>query len=140
MIFLFGGSLYFFCIGLYRLKGPVSVTYLAYGSRLKGVNYFALPFALTLFLWGLALSQLIVDDFKMNLIMIGVLVPFVLAFPAHKYLKPKWLKWLEQNHGDIMPWIEAEINEMGTDVWDNQINTQEELETWVTEYREKNNL
>lgn len=140
MIFFFGGSLVFFSIGLYRLKGPVSVTYLAYGSMAKGVNYLAFPFSLTLLLWGLGLLPIIPNESKMVVLMIGVIAPILLAFPALKYLKPKWLQWLEQNHKDIIPILQIEIQKMGPDAWDKQINTKEELESWVHEIKKSRGM
>lgn len=137
MIYFFAVSVFFFSIGLHRLKGPVSVTYLDYGSVLKGGNYLSFPFSLTCLLWGLALSPLIPDELKLTVVMVGVAAPVLFAFPAVKYLKPGWLRWLEQNHKDIIPFLQAEIQEMGPDVWDKRINTKEELEAWVYEVKKR---
>lgn len=139
-LLLFAASVWLFVLGIVRLKGPVSVTYLYPGSILKGANYLALPGSLTLFMGLLAVLPFIPDEWK-NTLIIGGLLVFILSFyPAFKYLKPEWLRWLERNHKEILPNLEMEIRRIGLDVWDKQINTQAELEAWVNEYRKRHVL
>ena len=52
-------------------------------------------------------------------------------------LNPTWLKWLEREHADIIPFLKVEIQEYGIKNLDSQINTQEELEEWVLAVRKK---
>ncbi|MCB8944947.1 MAG: hypothetical protein H6658_14450 [Ardenticatenaceae bacterium] len=140
MIFFFAASLFFCSFGLHRLKGPVSVSYLDHSFMLKDANYLALPGALTFLLMGLALSPIVLDELKLTVLMVGIAAPFILAWPASKYLKPKWLRWLEQNHKDIIPFLQAEIQEMGPEIWDKQINTKEELESWVNQVKQRRGI
>ncbi len=55
-------------------------------------------------------------------------------------MKPKWLKWLEQEHGDILRLLKEEANKMPYPEWDNQVETQEGLENWVAEVRKKHGV
>ncbi len=129
-------SFLFFSFGIYRLKGPVSASYLAYGTTVEA-NYFAVPIGIGLAIWALSVSPLTPDKCKLTVLIIGTVVGLVAAIPARLLLKPRWLRWLENTHGNIMPLLQSEIREEGLSNWDRRINTQIELEQWVIEVRRK---
>jgi hypothetical protein len=139
-------ALLFFCLslaflvhGIYRLKGPVSVWYLAHGLYAVyagGLNYFSIPFGIVMALWALALSPFVPDGWKLWLFNIGTVGGFLGVILA-RFLKPRWLRWLEREHGKIVPLLRNEIQEMGYHEWDQRINTQRDLEQWVEEARRK---
>jgi len=58
-----------------------------------------------------------------------------------KWLKPAWVRWLEENHGDILEILieEARKTPDWRD-WGKRVSTQEGLEEWVGEVRRKRNL
>ncbi len=51
------------------------------------------------------------------------------------WIKPKWVRYLEEENGDILDRLIEEAR--WTKDWDKRIATQEGLEAWVTEVREK---
>lgn len=67
------------------------------------------------------------------LIMIILIVVF-----QPKWFKPQWVRWLEDNHEGILDILVEEGR--NTPNWGERVSTQEGLEAWVTEVREKNNL
>ena len=127
--------------GIYRLKGPVSVWYIAYGIATVEFNYAAIPIGIGLAIWACALSPFISnEDWQLNLLIVGAVVGFLGVVPGSFFLKPSWLRWLEREHGEIMPLIQQEIEEMGPRNWDQLINTQEDLKEWVEKFRRKHGL
>jgi hypothetical protein len=81
-----------------------------------------------------------------RLVIFGIAFPlmicvfFVVIFQP-KWLKPKWICWLEENQGDILDLLieEARQTPKWTD-WAERVNTQEGLERWVAEVRRKHRL
>jgi hypothetical protein len=63
----------------------------------------------------------------------------VLAIWQPWWLKPKWLRWLEKEHGDIIEILWEEVRQEGH-AWERRVRTQEELEQWVAEVRRKHGL
>lgn len=51
------------------------------------------------------------------------------------WIKPKWVRWLEEENDDIVDKLIEEAR--WTKDWDKRIATQEGLETWVAEVRKK---
>ncbi len=47
------------------------------------------------------------------------------------WLKPAWLRWLEENYGDVLEDLFAEARAMGMRKWAEQVKTQEGLERWA---------
>ncbi len=68
---------------------------------------------------------------------LGIIAVLVVVFQP-KWLKPKWVRWLEDNHGDILEMLIEEGRR--TPNWSKRVNTQEGLEAWVTEVRRKHGL
>jgi hypothetical protein len=89
--------------GIYRLIGPVSVWYLAYGVGPVEFNYIAIPGGITLAIWALAASPLIPQDWQLNFLIIGTICGFLAVIPGSYFLKPSWLRWLEREHREIIP-------------------------------------
>lgn len=54
------------------------------------------------------------------------------------FLKPKWLRWLEDNYGDFLPLLRDKARQSEWSQWKRQVRTQEGLENWVAEVLEKN--
>ncbi len=133
-------SLVFIGFGIYRLKGPVSVWYIAYGIATVEFNYVAIPAGIALAIWALATLPLVPDDWQLNLLVIGIVSGFLGIVSARYLLKPSWLRWLEKEHGDIIPLIQQEIEEIGPRNWDQQVNTQQNLEEWIEDFRRKHRL
>lgn len=58
-----------------------------------------------------------------------------------KWFKPRWVRWLEENHGDILDLLIHEARKTPNwREWSRRISTQEGLESWVEEVRHKYKL
>jgi hypothetical protein len=60
----------------------------------------------------------------------------VLATWRPEWLKPKWLRWLEREHGDIIELLWKDVREDRWN-WESRVRTQAELEAWVAEVRKR---
>jgi hypothetical protein len=64
---------------------------------------------------------------------------YVLAIWQPWWLKPAWLRWLEQEHGDIIELLWEDVRQDRW-AWERRVRTQAQLEAWVAEVRRKNEL
>jgi hypothetical protein len=55
-----------------------------------------------------------------------------------KWFKPKWVRWMEDNHGDILE-ILIEEGRMTPD-WGETVSSQEGLEAWVKKVKKKRGI
>jgi hypothetical protein len=136
-LLFFSMSAVFFGWGVYRLKGPVSVWFLATSPYGAGNAYAPIPFGLATLIWSLAFAPFIPGNWRFLLFLIGGLAAILGVFILPSFLKPSWLRWLEREHGKIIPLLCNEIQEMGYHNWDQRINTQQDLEQWVEEVQRK---
>jgi hypothetical protein len=107
-----------------------------------GRVYAAIPIGIAFLIFAIATIPQSVD---ISLSIVGVGLGFgvlglIFAFIQPSFLKPAWLKWLEREHGEIMPLLIQDANNMGLDVWNKRIQTQADLEVWVAEVRRKYKL
>jgi hypothetical protein len=65
-------------------------------------------------------------------------IALVLAVWQPSWIKPRWVRWLEENHGDILELLIEEGRK--TPGWSKRVSTQEGLEAWVAEVRRKHGL
>jgi hypothetical protein len=75
-----------------------------------------------------------------NWLVLGVpmflcLITFLLVGLQPWWIKPAWVRWLEEENDDILDRLIQEAR--WTKDWEKRIATQEGLEAWVTEVREK---
>jgi branched-subunit amino acid ABC-type transport system permease component len=59
----------------------------------------------------------------------------VLLFWLPDWIKPAWVRWLEKEHGDILLLLLRQARR--TPDWEQRVATQEGLEAWVAEVRDK---
>jgi hypothetical protein len=139
-IFFFSLSVILLGLGIYRLKGPVSVWFLAATPYGAGNAYAPLPLGLGMFFWSITFISFTPETWRLPLFYAGGVVMFLglLIFP--RLLKPAWLRWLEREHNKIIPLLQTEIQAMGYQNWDRHINSQQDLEQWVAEVRRKHGL
>lgn len=71
---------------------------------------------------------------------VGFLSVLIVVFQP-KWFKPAWVRWLEENHGDILEILieEARKTPDWRD-WGKRVSTQEGLEEWVEEVKRKRGL
>lgn len=125
--------------GLYRLYGPVSVTYIGYGVRLHEANYVCLP--MSVFGFALFFATIAPESWSLTILLVGLFIGLGGSFlTIFIKIEPEWLKWLKREHGDVWHILQLEIKEEGQGNWDKRINTPEELRIWVKQVRKKHNL
>jgi hypothetical protein len=56
-----------------------------------------------------------------------------------RFLKPEWLRWLEDDHRDILPTLRREALHVGNH-WADHTRTRPDMEQWVAEVRRKHGL
>jgi len=109
--------------------------------------YFALPTFILGFAIGLVGMLLVVLDPNSNLalylffVTFGLLgSSFIFAYLEPDWMSPDWYKWLKREHGDILPYLIEKAHQMGRKAWLAQVETQEDLEQWVKDFRRKHGL
>lgn len=122
-------------VGLHRYKGPINVWYIAYGIVTVDANYLGIPGGISLILLALATLPIVSDKWGMPIVFLAIAVTVFGLIFAKRLLKPAWLRWLEQEHGAILPVLQIEIQKMGPENWNRRINTQEDLAEWIKEVK-----
>ncbi len=54
-----------------------------------------------------------------------------------RWLKPIWLRWLEDNYGHVLELMFEEARQMGVRTWEAQVKTQADLEAWADSIAKK---
>jgi uncharacterized membrane protein YccC len=137
-----GGLLF----GVAILTGRIKAWWLAQsipGIVPEAAFYFGIPMGVTLL--ALALSLLLPDSMEKgwgSLDIVGGLfiISIIITLWRPPWLRPKWLRWLEDNHRSILSLLRREAREMGGPAWEERVRTQEDLEQWVEEVRRKHGL
>lgn len=140
MWFLFVLGLVGLAVGVYRLRGPINVVYMGFGVLVHIAYYVTIPSSIGLLMLGLAISPIVPENWRLPILVSGLSVGLIGSLASTWIFKPAWLKWLEHEHGDILPLLREEIRNVGVSDWNNRINTQDELEAWVLEVRHKHRL
>lgn len=127
----------------------IRIGYLRTSYAVKGNPVFASPALLhSLIFLGLAMGSLAIlplippeARLSFGTYVFGPLIisTFVFAIWQPWWLKPRWLRWLEKEHGDIIEVLWEEVRKEGH-AWERRVRTQEELEQWVAEVRRKRGL
>jgi len=65
----------------------------------------------------------------------GIGLVFTLWPP--RWLKPHWYRWLEDHHGGLMPQLRKDAQRIGRWRWQRMVRTQEGLEQWAEEVRQR---
>lgn len=146
-------STLFFLIGLSFIVGGVSVytglnktwwlnkstavtpTAIAYGLFPGSIVFFALAYT-----GYFPLSPTLNERVSFCVIMPSMALTVILSLVQPRFLKPKWLTWLEDHHGDILPILREEARSGDWSEWKYRVRTQEGLEEWVAEVRRKHKL
>lgn len=117
---------------LYAMKGnpafaPTALAYILIPGSILCFLFALIPFWSTI-------------EARRNFFFFGIL-PYqvfliVLAVIRPNWLKPKWLRWLEQEHSDIIEllWKDVRNNRW---VWERQVRNQDQLEEWVASVRSR---
>ncbi|MCP4363107.1 MAG: hypothetical protein GY796_34330 [Chloroflexi bacterium] len=66
------------------------------------------------------------------------LITVILGFWAPGWVKPDWLRWLDDNYGHVRDEMLQEANKMGAKQWEKETRTQADLEAWADEVARRN--
>jgi hypothetical protein len=128
-------------VGILVWTGRFKRWYLHEGDPLydpKEFLYVWIPLGLGILSFGLA--AFLPTQPKRLAVFLWVSLPLMLAaglllFWTPDWIKPAWVRWLETNHGDILLLLLREARK--TPNWEKRVATQEGLEAWVAEVRDK---
>ena len=76
-------------------------------------------------------------DWADPLLLFSFFATVILAIWQPWWLKPAWLRWLEDNYGDILEEMFAEARAIGRFNWAKQVRTQSDLEAWADSVAKK---
>lgn len=98
-----------------------------------------IPGGITFLLLSLAVLLPELEDRRrlFNFVMLFLILTIILAFWRPRWLVPRWLLWLEDNHGEIYDQLREEAQKLGAREWEKRVSTQEGLEAWAMEVRRK---
>jgi hypothetical protein len=130
-----------FIVGILVWTGRYKKWYLHEGDPLyspKEFLYVWIPLGLAFLSFGLA--SLLPTQPERFRVFLWVSLPLalmasLLLFWLPDWIKPAWVRWLEKNHGDVLFLLLRQARR--TPDWEQRIATQEGLEKWVAEVREK---
>lgn len=111
-----------------------------------GIVFGAFPAALVFFLLAYVMhNQASLSTETKDILAFYVGIPLILfsvilTMWQPRWLKPKWLRWLETYDRSILPLLREEARKDGWPSWNERVKTQEGLEEWVAEVRRKHNL
>lgn len=111
---------------------PIVPTSFAYVSVLVGILFLTVP--------GLAAyspDPNVRGTAFITLICPTLIIIVILATWQPRWLKPKWLRWLETDHGAMLELLREEARKEEWSKWNQRVSTQEGLEEWVEEVRAK---
>lgn len=78
------------------------------------------------------------DVFPYSIILLGVLLigplfGFWFMYKPPEWIKPDWLRWLEQEYGYCIPILIEEAQKMNRWVWEAKVRKPEGLQAWIDE-------
>jgi hypothetical protein len=134
----------FLVVGMLVWTGRYKRWYLHEGDPLyspKEIFYILIPIGLASLSLGLA--AFLPTKPERSTAFLWVTLPLALAaslllFFTPDWIKPAWVRWLEKNHGDMLLLLLREARR--TPNWEKRVATQEGLEAWVAEVRDKYTL
>ncbi len=134
-----GGFLLF---GFITISGRYRGWYFGlFSARTRDIPYISLPIAIFFFLPVIGSFFYKTDHWIMsvipNLAISVAVITILCSIIKPSIFKPQWLRFLENNHKDILPLIEDEINKVGIKEWTQLTKTQDKLEKWVVEFRQE---
>jgi hypothetical protein len=82
-----------------------------------------------LFLWA---GENALDRAPSAIVFFGLAILVVVSLVWQpRWLKPAWLRWLEDNYGHVRVGMFEEARQMGARNWEAQVATQADLERWA---------
>lgn len=110
----------------------------------RSIVYGAYPMTLVWFLMAYIFQPSVPMETRQQLVdYIGIpliLCTVIFTIWQPNWLKPKWLRWLETNHSNILKLLWEEARKEEWSLWNERVKTQEGLEEWIAEVRRKHKL
>ncbi len=145
LLFLFI-SIFFLYTGLSTYFGRDKLWWLMKSTPVvpAGIVYGAFPAAILFFVMAVIFRKSFPMETRI-LVLDYVLTPLLLlsilfSMWQPRWLKPKWMRWLETYHHPILGLLREEARNEDWRQWQRRVQTQEGLEEWVAEVRQKNKL
>jgi TRAP-type C4-dicarboxylate transport system permease small subunit len=120
--------------GYSRWKGKIHWSYLDHGF-FQEVNYLAIPIGVASLILGVAVLPVIPAPLQLTLIFLAGFVMILGFMFSWRLFKPEWVKWIEKNYEEVIPYLMIELRDHG---W--QVETRDELEEWVKDLNKKYNI
>lgn len=77
------------------------------------------------------------NGFYMAIFVLLMLLALITLFWQPHWLKPYWLRWLEDYYGHVLEEMFEEARQMGAHEWEAQVSTQADLERWADQVAQK---
>lgn len=134
-LFLVGGVLMY--SGIYKSwwlneSTPITPTGIAYGLFPGSIIFFILAY-----IGYFQPAPSLRDNLLYFLGTPSILLSIIFSMWQPRWLKPKWLRWLETHHSLILGLLCEEARKEEWSKWNRRVSTQEGLEEWVEEVRHK---
>lgn len=137
------GLIYAGVSGLLGYRRRAYIYPFEYGYVTSGVNYGSIPLGIMATSWAILLILPLAEAWHTGCLLtsslLGVL-GVLLGMLQPKFMMPKWYRWLKENHADVLPLLREDVREVGYDIWRKRTDTQEGLEAWVEEVRQKHGV
>jgi hypothetical protein len=135
LVLIFGG-IFLLYMGTMALRGHFKGLYLIKGIPLAApasVIYTFFPGGIGFLM--LAIALLVPNDAVMRKMVtytgvLGMLSALALMLWQPRWLKPQWLRWLEDNYPHLLHTLLEEARQGGK-AWEARVKTQEDLERWA---------
>jgi len=124
--------------GIWMLKGNAKGWYFG-RHRYAGFVYGQIPMGIGVIWVALAAipNSQAITDLLLYTGVFFVIVGIVFALIKPFFLKPAWLRWLEERYGGMMPILKDEARKMGLELWQSKMQTQADIEAWAEEVLQK---
>lgn len=130
-------------LGLYIRAGGFKTWYLARGTPIiipRAIQNMLIPLGLSFIAAEVITSDLIPTkspgDVFFWIVMSMFIASIALGIWNPRWLQPRWLVYLEDEYGTVM-WHLLQEAAQDPKRWEQQVRTQEDLETWAEETRKK---
>jgi hypothetical protein len=107
----------------------------------RAVQNMFIPIGITLIIWEIATSNLFpTTEMRANVFRYvggpALIITWILGVWNPRWLRPRWLNYLEDEYGSIM-WVLLDEARKDVPGWSQRVRTQAGLEEWAEETRER---
>ncbi len=138
-IFLFGFTL--IIVGALLRLGKLRWMYIGQSLPVfaqRETVHLGIPLGIGVLITGLMTLLPDFNELLNYLVFFSFLITMILAFWQPWWIKPAWLRWMEDNYDYAIEEMFAEARKIGRFEWGKQVKTQAELEAWADEVARRN--